>query len=169
MAERNYTTTYENDVLVKEFKDGTKVEVGYNDLPEASQVHVRRYGLTQLLNDCHAGAKTLEEMIKASVQKAEDLAQGVIRRRAAGLGLGVDLEKLTQALANVKFKGDLDKAKASLEPFIPDDEADDEDTVKNKKARLRAIRNFGAIKMELDRLEGKSLDKMLEGLEEEAA
>lgn len=163
MAERNYKTHWddENYRFVKEFKDGAKLEVVVNDLPQAAQDYLLGYGITQVMNDCHAGAKDLDEIKRLSEQKANDLQEGVIRRRSAGLGIGVDIEKLTKALANVKFDGDAEKAKSALAEFVPDEEADDEDTVKAKKARLRAIRNFGAIKMELDRLEGKTIDNLL--------
>lgn len=166
MGKRNYETHYdpETRVFTKKFNDEneTTITVNVGELPQNSQSYIEGYGITQIENDCHAGAKSIEEMIAASRQKADDLSQGVIRRRSAGLGIGVDLEKLTQALANTNFSGNVDQAREALAPFVPNEDEDDEELVKQKKARLRAIRNMGEIKVEIDRINGKSTSSLLD-------
>lgn len=163
---KKYDTEFDvsSYTLTKKFKDaeGTTVQISVKDLPENARDYVVEYGIRQIMNDCHASDKTIEEAIASTKQKAEDLQNGVIRRGGGGgLGLGVNLEQLTQALANVLFGGDLDQAKAKLEPFVPTED-DDEDTTKAKKARLRKIRGMGEIKMEIDRLAGKSTASLLD-------
>lgn len=165
MSERDYTTSWEDGVWTKTFNDDpenpTVFQIKFDDLPEISQNYAKGYGLTQCINDRHAGAKSIKEKIESTRQMVEDLENGVIRRRASGLGLGVDLEKLTEALANVNYNGDKEQAKAALANFIPDMENDDEDLVKEKKKRLRQIQNLGAVKVELDRMSGKSAEDLL--------
>lgn len=165
MGKRNYETHFdpETRVFTKKFNDEneTTIRIDLNELPENAQRHVEGYGITQLENDCHAGEKSIPAMIEASRQKAEDLANGILRRRSSGLGFGVNLEQLTQALANVQFGGDQDQAKAALAQFVPNEEEDDEELVKQKKARLRAIRNTGKVKAEIDRLNGKAPEDLL--------
>lgn len=161
---KRYDTKWDSQTrtLTKTFKDPdeTSISVSFDDLPANSQEYLQEYGLRQVLNDCHAGAQTMDEVIRLSKEKAEALQSGNLQRQSRG-GIGVDLDKLTQALANVKYSGDIEKAQDALANFVPDLENDDEDTVKKKKQHLRAIRNFGAIRQELDRIEGKSLDDML--------
>lgn len=165
MPERDYSTKWEDGIWTKIFNDDpenpTQFQISFEDLPTVSQEYCKGYGITQAVNDRHAGAKTMKEKIEITRQMVQDLENGVIRRRATGLGLGVDLEKLTEALANVNFEGDQDKAKEALQQFIPDSEKDDEETVKEKKKRLRQIQNLGAIKVELDRMSGKSAEDLL--------
>lgn len=161
--QRNYKTNFdtETEVFSKEFTDGTKIEVDVSKLPEVSRLHVLGYGITQIMNDCHSGESDLGEIIRISSNKAEDLQNGIVRaRRGEGLGLGVNIEVLTKALAAVQFKGNEEQASEALSKFIPDED-DDEEVVKKKKAKLRAIRNAGVVKAKIDELQGKTLDKLL--------
>lgn len=173
---KNYDTSYdpESRVYTKTFKDDpenpTIVSVALGELPGISQAYIEEYGVKQIGNDCHAGAKSMKEMIEETKRRFEDLSNGIIRRRASGLGLGVDLDKLTQALANVMFGGDVEQAKAKLAPFVPGEE-DDEELSKKKKARLRAVRNLGEVRAEIDKIDGKSAASVLDAplVEEDTA
>jgi hypothetical protein len=168
--ERKYKTAFDvsTEIFTKSFVDGTELAVDISKLPEVSKLHIIGYGITQLMNDTHSGESDIGEIIKLSQQKAEDLANGVIRRRAGeGLGLGVNLEILTRAVAAVQFAGDEAKATEVLAKFIPSED-DDEETTKGKKARLRGIRNAGVIKAKIDELQGKNLGDLLTDLPEPA-
>jgi hypothetical protein len=164
MSERNYKTDFntETGIFTKTFKDDKGVlTVDVNALPDISRQYIMGYGITQILNDCHSQEKVLDDIIRISQNKAEDLMAGIIRRRAGeGLGLGVNLEILTQAVANTQLDGDLEKAKEALAKFIPGED-DDEETAKKKKSRLRAIRNFGEVRAEIDKLSGKKFEDLL--------
>lgn len=155
--ERKYTTAWdaETEIFEKRFVDGTKLEVDVSKLPEVSRQFVLGYGITQIMNDRHSGETEVAEIIKISQQTAEDLMNGVLRRRAAGTGIGVNLDLLCKALANAEAEIESpEQARELLSKFLPEDD-DDEDTIKQKKARIRAIKNYGPVKAEMDRLQGK--------------
>lgn len=160
--EKRYSTDFNDEslTLTKELTDGRTVRVSFNDLPAVSQKHIIGYGLTQLLNDCHSGETELDEIFRLSELKAKDLLAGDLRRRS-GLGLGVDFDLLCEAVARASDKiADAEAAKQILSQFIPGED-DDEDTIKQKKAKIRQIANQGSVKVHLDELRGRTVEDVL--------
>lgn len=164
--QKSYETTWnaETRSLTRMFPDAegncnqNPVVIAFDELPENVREHIIKYGMTQYTSDKLA-SKDPSEYIAVSEKVAKDMLAGVLRSRE-GYGLGANLDALAEALAAVGAAGSTEEARTALARYEIQDE-DDEELIKQKKARVRAIKNNGEVKAYMDKKAGKSAVDLL--------